>query len=638
MELLQLGKKSRKLGLTINKNLHRDEYGMEDIEEFFADDTQAQIVLQEQEDRVLRQGEIYKSPTSYNTASGGGERGSGGVGAGRRVIPNISHYDLEQVAEDVPPYDSGFDLEDVNDDLLEQEDQSPFNYVARKIDFDYGAEESSGARGNKTSERDAHGVNQSIGTNKQSPLRSPLPEQRQSSAITGASQVNDFLEEEEDDYNYDYDYGQHDNNDGFYQNQDQYSDQLEAIGPASRQHNLRSRSQSLEPEPLRSGRGTEGVRSRRRTEQRRKRRNSLSESEESTQASVSAFNEDTKDTDEDNATEISDAVDSTATDLFVRSSSSTEPSQIQGGKQSTRSRVSRAKANVSPTTYITEVPSLPSPPPDGLRRSKRIRVKPLAFWRNERIIFTKPHQTRPDEDEEEEEDDDEPDMTIVRDIHKLPLRSIAEVVHVPDTAQILTRHNRRNTRRKPVDAPISPLSADEHDQEEQEILNAELPGTSWYKDKVLKIDVPENGQFVERSIAYSSQYGDFQSKSIVNEDGTTSEDPNLKIATLFNDDLQNCAVGVIELSGVKPPTKITFSTYYLLVVKGIVEFTFNEETFVANKGCNICIPSGNEYGLRNLGKEPALIHFVQVRRPETEQDEDDAGDAGRKSRDEDDSW
>ena len=91
---------------------------------------------------------------------------------------------------------------------------------------------------------------------------------------------------------------------------------------------------------------------------------------------------------------------------------------------------------------------------------------------------------------------------------------------------------------------------------------------------------------------------------------------------MFNDALENCAVGMIELSGVKPPLKIAFSTYYLLIVKGIVEITFNEETFVANKGCNVCIPLGNEYGLKNLGKEAALIHFVQVRKSEVEHDYD----------------
>lgn len=597
---------------------------MDDMDEFFADDTQAQIMLKEQEDRVLRQGEVYKSPTSYNVT---GRRG--GVDISRNSVPNTSsRYDLEQGADDVPQYEADFDVGDIgNDFVLDNEEHSPFNYVARKINFD---------NGDDAGDRNAPKLNQVAGANKQSPLRSPLPEQRQTSSI-GASQGDNFLEED------DYDFAQQDND--FYQNEDLFQDENQVIDPILRQKdefNSRLISPPLETNPLDSVGGTNRVRSLRHTEQRNKRRNSFLELEESTQASVSAFIEDTKDTDEDDDG-VSDAIGSTTTELFVLSSS-TEPSQSQGRKKGTGSRRSRPTRNVSPT-YITEVPTLPSPPPDGLRRSKRIRVKPLAFWRNERIIFTKPHQRRPDDDDDDD-DDDEPDMTIVRDIHKLPLRSIAEVVHVPDTVQILTtRQNRRNNRRKPVDAPISPVSSDEHDKEEQDVLGAGLPGTSWYQDKVLKVDVPENGRFVERSIAFSSQYGEFQSRTIVNEDGTTSEDPNLRIATLFNDALEDCAVGMIELSGTKPPLKIAFSTYYLLIVRGVVEVTFNEETFIANKGCNICIPLGNEYGLKNLGKEAALIHFVQVRRPETEQDhdydddDDDDDDDGvrRNSGDKDDS-
>lgn len=612
MELLQLGRKSRKLGLTIKKNLHRDEYGMDDMDEFFADDTQSQIMLREQEDRVLRQGEVYKSPTSYNVTTKRSSGVMGGVGVNRGGSDGVHlHSDLHQELEAVPAYDAEFELEDIGNDYeLDKEDQSPFNYVARKIDFDNGDE----VRDKSTS-----GPNQATGANKQSPLRSPLPEQRQATSI-GGSRGTSIIEEDDD-----YDYAQQDNND-FYQDEGElFQEESQVIDPILGKQNQRnsrliSPPLTFESDSLHSIRDT---RSSRRTRQRNKRRSSFLELEDSTQPSVSEFLADTKDTDEDEEEEVSDVAASTTTELFVlSSSSSTEPGQSQIKKRTTRSRKSRNTRNVSPT-YITEVPTLPSPPPEGLRRSKRIRVKPLAFWRNERIIFTKPHQKRPDEEDDEDDEDDEPDMTIVRDVHKLPLRSIAEVVHVPDTIQILTtRQNRRSRKRKPMDAPISPISSDEHEQEDHNRLSADIPGASWLKDKVLKVDVPENGQFVERSIAFSSQYGDFQARTIVSDDGTTSEDPNLRIATLFNDALENCAVGMIELSGVKPPLKIAFSTYYLLIVKGIVEITFNEETFVANKGCNVCIPLGNQYGLKNLGKEAALIHFVQVRKSEVEHDYD----------------
>ena len=138
---------------------------------------------------------------------------------------------------------------------------------------------------------------------------------------------------------------------------------------------------------------------------------------------------------------------------------------------------------------IKESP-LPSPPPDnpnGLRRSKRTRIKPLAFWRNERIIYSK-----------DLDYDDEQDTTLARDIHNIPLQLIKEVVHIPDNESVdnsgspntrtgaagstKTRLNRKRTYKQ--------TTTTDYDYES----DPEISGSEWFKEDNLLLEVNDNGE------------------------------------------------------------------------------------------------------------------------------------------------
>ncbi|PVH23343.1 hypothetical protein CXQ85_003077 [Candidozyma haemuli] len=83
--------------------------------------------------------------------------------------------------------------------------------------------------------------------------------------------------------------------------------------------------------------------------------------------------------------------------------------------------------------------SLPSPPPESrkLRRSKRTRVKPLDYWRNERIIYS-----RADEDYSHDKE-----TTLINDLKKIPLQEIDQIIHVEDP---IKNHKKRKASRKHV--------------------------------------------------------------------------------------------------------------------------------------------------------------------------------------------
>ncbi|KAI5963218.1 MIF2 [Candida pseudojiufengensis] len=578
MDRLFAGQLSRRLGLEARNELPRDEDGMQSIDEYMADNTQDHIRFQQFEEDLLRQKQSSNSITDLDVESVPRQT--------RRTEPivyqdkvDFNDYDYNNIHE---PTESN--REENNDSFNEsnkENDQSPFNYVARRINFD-NEDETNKDQSNSPSLQ----LNKSPGLNKQSPLRSPLPEQHQ-------EQTENIQPEDEFDHN------QFDNDD-FNDNQN-----IEDYIPSYNQNDL-SKSPPDTREASPSLQFTRVANSRK---QKRAISPDSEDSREETQPSVSSY----QDTRIDSIDETTYGDDESSVGDSLPSSSSGDPNTAQSKKR-------KNATSPQPSNEVrSQVESLPSPPTDGLRRSKRTRIPPVAFWRNERVIYTKASQLS--------NDSDDPDTTLARDIHNIPLRSIKEVVHVPEpTSGYKNRKSTKRRKRHKVVAPISPISSDEQqeqrsDEEEQQLDDPNIPGASWLKDQILQMDIPEHGKIVEKAIAYSSDYGVFQSPALYNEeDGTTVEDPNLKIATLFNDIIGNCAVGLLELKGLKPPVKITSSAYFLLVVKGSVEVTFNDEVFIVIKGCTFCIPSGNEYGLRNIGKHPALLHFVQVKDEEIEKE------------------
>ncbi|KAI5957002.1 MIF2 [Candida jiufengensis] len=584
MDRLLAGKLSRKLGLSVRDELPRDENGMQSIDEYLEDDTQDNIRFQQVEEDLLRQKNLenlIEPPRINNDQLPIRSRRQQ---QSPPVEPTVyqdeidyNDFDYDNNSDNNDPNHTKNNDDDAENDSNKENDQSPFNYVARRINFDNNDD-------NNITENETNSqifqINKSPALNKQSPLRSPLPEQQQQ------QQQQQLIQDEMD-----FDYNQFDNDD--YDNDQQYSDQH--IDNDIRSHdNINQRNPSISRESSPSLQFTRISNPRKST---RGTINNDSDSMEKTQPSISTTTQENQD----------DSLDETTYGNQTTTSGDYFPSSSIETTNNTTNQTKRKKPTSS-QEITTRINSLPSPPTEGLRRSKRTKIPPLAYWRNERVIYTKASQLSSDLDD--------PDTTLARDIHNIPLRSIKEVVHVPEP-QGYNYSNRRTTKRKQsqhksIITPISPTSSD--DQDEPIIEKPNVPGASWLKNQVLQLNIPEHGKFVEKAIAYSSDYGTFRSPAIYNEeDGTTSEDPNLKIATLFNDIIGNCAVGMLELKGLKPPVKITSSTYFLLVVKGTVEVLFNDESFIVTKGCNFCIPSGSEYGLKNIGQFPALLHFVQVR-------------------------
>ncbi|RCK54714.1 Centromere protein 3 [Candida viswanathii] len=512
MYLANLGGRSRKLGLVPKENVKIDRYGLEDVDDFFRDDS--------------------ASASASGTASTS-------TAAPQQHKPPQSTRQAEPVRE------------------------QPFDNIARKINFNDEDEDETFNLSSTTSNKKSPAVN------KQSPLRSPLAEQdfdynQFDDDMPGANEIGVRTDDDEQsdipDFNM----------------QDTQDDPVEVKGSPRR--------------------GKRATRSKAKARQSRASSSFTKKMALGKTKKLPSFSDDTSSITEYNESRTEQEEDGEE----AKDDSLEEYSEMLAG----RSRVIKES-------------NLPSPPPEnttGLRRSKRTRIKPLAFWRNERIIYT-----------QDVNSDEDFDNTLARDIHNIPLRLIKEVVHIPDSNAASTKTSstkKKLTRgRKRVGKPQSP-SSDVDGGAEQDLLDEgeveedadeDLSGSEWLRDEdCLQLNVKDNGALKKRKIAYSQGGGTFKQQ----------RGDSYKVATLFDEDKDFCAGGMLELpvDGFKPPVTVTGSTYMFNVINGTIRVTLNEDVFTVKNGCKLQIPEGNEYSLRNVGKTQAYLFFVQVSKPEEVED------------------
>lgn len=259
-------------------------------------------------------------------------------------------------------------------------------------------------------------------------------------------------------------------------------------------------------------------------------------------------------------------------------------------------------SSYKPSQANTIRPSpLPSPPPEGLRRSKRTKIAPLAYWRNERIVYSRALEAG----------NADPDSTLVSDIRKIPLQEISEVVHIPE-AQKKKSTARRG--RPPKNATTtgrgrkSNLKLGIYDYES----DPEIEGSEWFKDKSLEAEVFQSEDSrIKRVVAWSPEGGNFLSPP-AGKNGQLGMD-NFKVAPLFDSESEMIAAGLLEfpVDGFKSLRTTGESLFIFHVANGLIEVTLNSEKFVVTRGCSFEIPKLNIYSFKNIGQGSARLFFVQ---------------------------
>lgn len=266
-------------------------------------------------------------------------------------------------------------------------------------------------------------------------------------------------------------------------------------------------------------------------------------------------------------------------DSFSDLDANDEPSQTQGDDTLEGDNFSLQRSK--------ELLLLPSPPPEGLRRSRRIRCKPLAFWRNERIIYSRANES----------EIDDYDNTLVNDIHKVPLQEIKEIVKVPEPNLHQSKRRKKNENRgKKLKQKAESKSSQEPE---------------WFKEGKIEAQVFHDDESTSvECIAWAPDGGIF-SKAVDDSKGDSAED--FQVAPLFDSENNEMAAGLLNLpaNGFKSLRSTKDSTFIFYVSEGTVEVELNQSKFVAIQGCSFKVPKLNIYSLKNKSSDKVRLFFVQ---------------------------
>ncbi|EGV63921.1 hypothetical protein CANTEDRAFT_93430 [Yamadazyma tenuis ATCC 10573] len=282
------------------------------------------------------------------------------------------------------------------------------------------------------------------------------------------------------------------------------------------------------------------------------------------------------------------------------------------GRTTNSKRIRKRTPVVTPAPVVVSIrPSpLPSPPPDGLRRSRRTKIQPLAFWRNERVIYSKSY-----------DDEADPDITLVRDTHNIPLQEIKEIIHVPAPTTSFARGktskstSRRNKTKKSSSVSDSPSNSAKQAPTELDYDYESDPGISgseWFEDNSLSLPVYESNDSEStktQPVAFTHNFSKWLEDP---PESSGSSIDNYKLATVFKDNSPVAgALFEFPVEGFKSSKNSGNCIYVFHVIKGLLEVNLSNHTFVVTRGCTFQVPRGNTYGIINIGNGNAKVLCVQ---------------------------
>ena len=222
------------------------------------------------------------------------------------------------------------------------------------------------------------------------------------------------------------------------------------------------------------------------------------------------------------------------------------------------------------------------PHADRIRRSTRVKVPPLEYWRNEKIIYKRKSSK--------------------------PVLNIEKIITFDDDDDDAdNRTDKKSTTNK--SRPKATKQNISNNAISKKIKYDEIPGGEWLNQGMLqmKVRTEKDTNEKEKIIAYAPHVA--QVEKTINKG-----DEKFTLGILFDEHKKRFASGHIKLpvNGYKKPQNSYNTFITLFVMEGMVEVTLNGDTFLSVPGSSFQIPNFNKYSLKNQGKKDAKLFFVQV--------------------------
>ncbi|KAI0320706.1 Mif2/CENP-C like-domain-containing protein [Amylostereum chailletii] len=212
--------------------------------------------------------------------------------------------------------------------------------------------------------------------------------------------------------------------------------------------------------------------------------------------------------------------------------------------------------------------------PDGLRRGARTRYKPLAWWRNEKVVYGR------------------------RETGTSFVPVIKEVVRVREEPHLPLGKAGKRKRSK------APRSQSHANDDPSAVYN---PEEGWDEQTPLTGVVLDwhTGEEVQRRLAFPSSR--VQPRPAANNE--------FYFQKIFGDG-EFIAAGQLRIppNGHKPSKMTKDNTYVFFVIEGAVTFKVHESSYILCTGASILVPRGNNYYIENIGDRDARLFFAQARR------------------------
>ncbi|KAI9347984.1 Mif2/CENP-C like-domain-containing protein [Zopfochytrium polystomum] len=275
-----------------------------------------------------------------------------------------------------------------------------------------------------------------------------------------------------------------------------------------------------------------------------------------------------------------------------------DTAKTQSVERPSRPSAEEARGNESPV-----VPNTASQSGSSARRSSRRSVKPVAYWRNERVKYVF----------------EQCDAGV-------PVLSIKDVVHNPPA----TSHCRNSKRRKVDRAEASPPSATASRESpiRASLLRRDEETEPFVSTKEVHADAntvnPDHIPTLPHGPAPTAiTVSDYSSgkkvtldlvRLLENVNPTEVVPGGFLVEQVFK--FGNfCGAGVLifETGAEKPPKNTRGHVMIFYVTAGCLRVRLHETEFEAAKGTFFAVPQGNVYSMLNAEKETASVLFLQAR-------------------------